>query len=126
MLSVLPLQHTFEYSAGFLMPLSLGAQITQLEELTVAALRNGLKHSHVTDIVGVPALWELLHRRIMNKFADQSVWLERAVKGLMKANSKLRDKTPLNMGQIIFYPVHQKLGGRIRYLISGGSALSQN
>src|SRR5207249_664334 len=33
-LSVLPLHHTFEFSTGFLTPLSRGAQITYLDELT--------------------------------------------------------------------------------------------
>lgn len=126
LLSVLPLHHTFEFSAGFLVPLSRGAQITYLPELTGDALSNALKHNHVTAIVGVPALWELLHRRIMNKFSDTSVWLERIMKLLMEGNSKLRDKTPINLGPVVFYPIHKGLGGRIRYLISGGSALSEN
>ncbi len=126
MLSVLPLHHTFEFSAGFLIPISRGAQITYLEELTGDALTNALKKHRVTAIVGVPALWELLHRRIMNKFAERSEWLEKTVSVLMKANSQLRNKTPLNLGRIVFYPVHQGLGGRIKYLISGGSALSEN
>ncbi|MBI4854039.1 MAG: AMP-binding protein [Acidobacteria bacterium] len=126
MLSVLPLHHTFEFSAGFLVPLSVGAQITYLPELTGDALSDTLKKQHVSAIVGVPALWELLHRRIMNKFSDKSIWLERTVKAMMELNSKLRDKTPINLGPIVFYPVHKGLGGNIRYLISGGSALSEN
>ncbi len=126
LLSVLPLHHTFEFSAGFLTPLSTGSQITYLTELTGDALSDALKEQHVTAIVGVPALWELLHRRIMNKFSDRSIWLERVVKAMMDFNSKLRDKTPINLGPIMFYPVHKGLGGDIRYLISGGSALSEN
>src|SRR5438094_5205972 len=42
----------------------------------------------------------------------------------MKFNAWLRDKTPLNLGQIFFYPIHEGMGGRIRYFISGGSALN--
>lgn len=126
MLSVLPLHHTFEFAAGFLTPLSRGSQITYLEELSGDALTNALKQNYVSAIVGVPALWELLHRRIMNKFSERSIWLERLVKGMMQVNSKLRDKTPLNLGPVIFYPVHKGLGGNIRYLISGGSALAEN
>src|SRR4030095_11326812 len=44
---------------------------------------------------------------------------------LIYANAWLRDKTPLNLGQVLFYPIHEGLGGRIRYFISGGSALSE-
>ena len=43
----------------------------------------------------------------------------------MRANAWLRDNTPLNLGHFAFYPIHKGLGGRIRYLISGGSALSE-
>jgi long-chain acyl-CoA synthetase len=38
-LSVLPLHHTFEFSTGFLTPLSRGAQITYLPELTATRSR---------------------------------------------------------------------------------------
>src|SRR5260221_8701796 len=42
----------------------------------------------------------------------------------MRFNAWLRDKTPLNFGQLLFYPIHEGMGGRIRYFISGGSALN--
>jgi long-chain acyl-CoA synthetase len=44
---------------------------------------------------------------------------------MMWANAWLRDKTSVNLGQVLFYPIHEGLGGRIRYFISGGSALSE-
>ena len=69
-LSVLPLHHTFEFSTGFLTPLSRGAQITYLPELTGDHLAKAIKNGHVTGMVGVPALWELLHRRIKNRLSD--------------------------------------------------------
>jgi long-chain acyl-CoA synthetase len=124
-LSVLPLHHTFEFSTGFLTPLSRGAQITYLPELTSDALARAIKNGHVTGMVGVPALWELLHRRIKNRLYERSDWIGKAADNLMWANAWLRDKTPLNFGQILFYPIHEGLGGRIRYFISGGSALSE-
>ena len=125
-LSVLPLHHTFEFSTGFLTPLSRGAQITYLPELTSDALARAIKNGHVTGMVGVPALWELLHRRIKNKFYERSDWIGKTADLMIKGNSWLRDKTPLNLGQILFYPIHEGLGGRIRYFISGGSALPEN
>jgi long-chain acyl-CoA synthetase len=124
-LSVLPLHHTFEFSTGFLTPLSRGAQITYLPELTSDALARAIKNGHVTGMVGVPALWELLHRRIKNRLYEQSDWIGRTADGLIRANAWLRDQTPLNFGQVLFYPIHEGLGGRIRYFISGGSALSE-
>ena len=124
-LSVLPLHHTFEFSTGFLTPLSRGAQITYMPELTSDALARAIKNGHVTGMVGVPALWELLHRRIKNRLYEHSDLIGKSAENVIRANAWLRDKTPLNFGQVLFYPIHEGLGGRIRYFISGGSALSE-
>ncbi|MGH9933393.1 MAG: AMP-binding protein, partial [Pyrinomonadaceae bacterium] len=124
-LSVLPLHHTFEFSTGFLTPLSRGAQITYLPELTGDALARAIKNGHVTGMVGVPALWELLHRRIKNRLYERSDWIGKTADMMIKANAWLRDNTPLNFGPFAFYQIHEGLGGRIRYFISGGSALSE-
>jgi long-chain acyl-CoA synthetase len=125
LLSVLPLHHSFEFTTGFLLPLSRGAQITYLEELEGEVLSNTLKKGHVTCIVGVPALWDSLKRRILSRFSDRSTKLEDFVTAIIDANFLLRDETPLNFGPLLFLPIHLAFGGRIRYLISGGSALSE-
>ncbi|HYT49053.1 MAG TPA: AMP-binding protein, partial [Pyrinomonadaceae bacterium] len=124
-LSVLPLHHTFEFSTGFLTPLSRGAQITYLPELSSEHLAKAIKNGHVTGMVGVPALWELLHRRIKNRLHERNKWIGETADLLMKFNAWLRDKTPLNFGQVLFYPIHEGMGGRVRYFISGGSALNE-
>jgi len=124
-LSVLPLHHTFEFSTGFLTPLSRGAQITYLDELNSENLAKAIKNGHVTGMVGVPALWELLHRRIKNRLSDNGKWVSDTADLLIKFNAWLRDQTPLNLGQLLFYPIHEGMGGRIRYFISGGSALNE-
>ena len=124
-LSVLPLHHTFEFSTGFLTPLSRGAQITYLPELTGDALARAIKNGHVTGMVGVPALWELLHRRIKNKLYERSDWIGKTAEAMIRANAWLRDNTPFNLGPFAFYQIHEGLGGRIRYFISGGSALNE-
>jgi long-chain acyl-CoA synthetase len=125
MLSVLPLHHSFEFTTGFLLPLSRGAQITYLKEVNGESVNRELKKGHVTCIVGVPALWDLLKRRVLGRFSDRSPRLEEIMSALIDANYLLRDETPLNFGPLLFLPVHAAFGGRIRYLISGGSALSE-
>jgi long-chain acyl-CoA synthetase len=124
-LSVLPLHHTFEFSTGFLTPFSRGTQITYLPDLNGEELARAIKNGHVTGMVGVPALWEMLHRRIMNRLNDNGKWVGQGAELLMRANSWLRDRTPLNLGQLVFRPIHAGMGGRIRYLISGGSSLDE-
>jgi len=125
LLSVLPLHHTLEFSAGFLMPLLHGASIDYLEELEADALARALEDEGVTGMVGVPALWQLLERKIYKKVSDAGVLVEKAFDSIVELNRSLRDKLPWDVGagKLLFFPVHKKLGGRMRLLISGGSAL---
>ena len=123
LLSVLPLHHTFEFSAGFLMPLVHGASIDYLEEIEADALAAALEDEGVTGMVGVPALWQLLERKIYKNVSDAGVLVEKAFEGIVDLNRALREKLDLPLGKALFYPVHAKLGGRMRLLISGGSAL---
>src|SRR5207247_1904466 len=64
LLSVLPLHHTFEFTAGLLMPLSRGAEVTYIDEITPERLREAMSSGRVTALVGVPALWQALARKI--------------------------------------------------------------
>ncbi|HEX6280525.1 MAG TPA: AMP-binding protein, partial [Pyrinomonadaceae bacterium] len=124
-LSVLPMHHTFEFSAGFLTPFSNGTQITYLDDLTAEELTRAIEKGHVTGMVGVPALWEMLHRRIKTRLRERGDWIADAADSMIEFNAWLRDNTPFNLGPIVFFPIHQGMGGKMRYLISGGSALSE-
>ncbi|NOT46659.1 MAG: AMP-binding protein [Acidobacteria bacterium] len=124
-LSVLPMHHTFEFSAGFLTPFSNGTQITYLNELTAEDLSKTIENGHVTGMVGVPALWEMLHRRIKTRLRERGDWIADLADNVIEFNAWIRDNTPFNLGPIVFFPIHQGMGGKMRYLISGGSALSE-
>ena len=124
-LSVLPMHHTFEFSAGFLTPFSNGTQITYLDDLTAEELTRAIEKGHVTGMVGVPALWEMLHRRIKTRLRERGDWIADAADSMIEFNAWLRDNTPFNLGPIVFFPIHQGMGGKLRYMISGGSALSE-
>ena len=124
-LSVLPMHHTFEFSAGFLTPFSNGTQITYMDELSAEELSRAIENNHVTGMVGVPALWEMLHRRIKTRLRERGDWFADLADNVIEFNAWVRDNTPFNLGPIIFFPIHQGMGGRMRYLISGGSALSE-
>ncbi|MFB1481259.1 AMP-binding protein [Corallococcus sp. RDP092CA] len=124
-LSVLPLHHTFEFSAGFLTPFMRGAEITYIDELTSDRLGDVFETGRVTAMIGVPALWQLLHRKITQELAARPPVVEQALKALMAANGELRNRSSLNLGKLLFWPVHRKFGGRVKVLVSGGSALSE-
>lgn len=123
LLSVLPLHHTFEFSCGLLMPLSLGASIIYLEEVTGEQLSLGLQEGQVTAMVGVPALWQLLERRIKGQIQEQGSLFEAILDGMLDMNRRLGRSTKLDFGRLMFAPIHAKLGGNIKFLISGGAAL---
>jgi long-chain acyl-CoA synthetase len=122
-LSVLPLHHTFEFACGFLMPLSKGATITYLEELSGEELTSALNHTEVSALIGVPALWQLLDRRIRNRLDDAPTPVAWGLHQLINLNTTLRDRLGLNVGETVFGAVHRAFGGDLRYLISGGAAL---
>jgi long-chain acyl-CoA synthetase len=122
-LSVLPLHHTFEFSAGFLTPFSRGAEISYIDELTADRIGEVLEQGNITGLVGVPALWQLFHRKITQEMAARPRFIEEAMKGLMSMNAELRNRRDLNFGKLLFWPVHRKFGGKIKFMISGGSAL---
>jgi len=124
-LSVLPMHHTFEFSAGFLTPFSNGTQITYLDELSGEELARAIENNHITGMVGVPALWEMLHRRIKTRLRERGDWFADLADNVIEFNAWIRDNTPFNLGPIVFFPIHKGMGGRMRYLISGGSALSE-
>ena len=128
LLSVLPLHHTFEFSAGLLMPLMRGAQISYLAEVSAEDLQAAFSEGNVTGMVGVPALWQLLHRKIEKRLGERGPLVERAFEVVIEMMRKLRDNLPagftwMNPGKLLFFPVHQRFGGRLRLMISGGSAL---
>ena len=122
-LSVLPLFHTFEFSGGLLMPLSVGAQITYLSNREGPTLRQAMQEIKPTGIIGIPALWDVLEKRIKNQIEDRG----EATKLLFKASTALNRQARqygLNMGPLLFNEIHKNLGGQIRYLVSGGAALN--
>ena len=124
-LSVLPLFHTFEFSCGFLMPLSRGAHITYIEELEGPLLRQAMKDVRPNGIIGVPALWDVLHRRIETQVNDKGDAAKLTYTSMLRLSRWLRKNYGINIGPFVFNEVHKTLGGSIRHLISGGAALSE-
>jgi long-chain acyl-CoA synthetase len=122
-LSVLPMHHTFEFTCGFLMPMSKGATVTYLEELSSESLNQAFNQSKVTAMIGVPALWQLLHRKIVSQVNDRGPVARTAFDALLSLNRWMRERFQMNMGHTLFGPVHKGFGGQIRYLISGGASL---
>ncbi len=122
LLSVLPPHHTFEFSVGLLMPIASGASITYLEDRTPELISRAFEEMPVTAMIGVPAVWESLHRKVANELKENRL-VEFVVRMFMRANRMIRDRTTWNPGRWVLRPIHNAFGGRIRYMVSGGAPL---
>ncbi len=125
-LSVLPLHHTFELTCGFLLPLSRGARVIYLDELSAERLDAGLKGGRAIALIGVPALWEMLERRIHSRIAEHGALASHVFDFAVELNRSLGKNLGLDAGRVLFGPVHEALGGHLRFLVSGGAALNSS
>jgi long-chain acyl-CoA synthetase len=125
-LSVLPLHHTFEFTCGMLLPLSRGARVIYLDEVAGDRLVKALELGQVTAMVGVPALWQLLERKILSNVRESGPIAEKLFELLLDINRNMGRNLGFDLGHLLFGPVHRALGGNLRTLISGGSALPED
>jgi len=122
-LSVLPLHHAFELSCGLLLPLSMGARVLYLDRIDADRLSEGLQEGRITAMVGVPALWQVLERKIRAQVSEQGQLVELAFDRALDLNTGLARASGFDLGRLLFGSVHSRFGGHIRMLISGGAAL---
>src|SRR5206468_11237544 len=80
----------------------------------------------VHAMIGVPALWQLLHRRLTQEIAARPRIVGAAVQAAMALHGELRNRTALNLGKLLFWPIYNRFGGKLRLLVSGGSALPED
>jgi long-chain acyl-CoA synthetase len=126
LLSVLPLHHAFEFTCGLLLPISMGARIIYLDEINGDRLSYGLQEGRVTCMVGVPALWQLLERRVRSQVKEKGQLFELAFDQGLKLNRSVGKVAGMDLGKLMFGTVHSRFGGNIRILISGGAALPKD
>lgn len=123
-LSVLPMHHTFECTAGFLLPIYLGGSVTFARSLKSNQIIEDLKASRATVMFGVPLLFQKMldgiHRAVEKKGALQRGAFA-AMMNAVKAAEKLGNHT---LGYKLFKGLRQKAGiGSLRYLVVGGAPL---
>ena len=124
--SVLPLHHTFEFTCGMLLPMSRGTRVVYLDELNADRLGAAMREVRVTAMVGVPALWQLLERRMMSQVRERGPAVKAVFDQALAFNRLLGEKLGADVGRVLFGAVHDELGGSLRILISGGAALPKD
>lgn len=114
-LALLPMHHIFPLLGAGVVPLGKGATIVFLKEVSSQAMVEALQKYKITFIIGVPKLWEMLHKKIMKKINGGKI-----TKFIFKLAEKINSK---NFSRKIFKKVHDGFGGNIRFFVSGGSKL---
>ena len=126
-LSLLPLSHSYEHTAGLHFPISLSAQIWYAE--SIEKLAANLEEAAPTIMVVVPRLFELLRARILKQFEKQgkaAQWLLAQALALdAKPKKSVLDK-PLDLllEATVRKKVRARFGGRNKALVSGGAPLN--
>jgi len=120
-ISVLPVHHSFEATAGFLLPLYCGCSITYSRSLKSADIVGDIRNTGVTIMVGVPLLYEKMQQGITRKLKAQNK--DKLVFGLMKV-AKAGGKIKLNLSKTLFKSLREKAGmNKVRLFVSGGGPL---
>jgi long-chain acyl-CoA synthetase len=134
-LSVLPLSHVYERQAMY-MYLHHGMAVYFAESLqTVAA---NMREVRPTILVGVPRLFEKIYARIRERAAEKGKATEALLAWAVDVGTKYArlwsDRRPIPLGLklqhalasiLVFSKWKEAFGGRIKLLLSGGAALSE-
>lgn len=118
LLSVLPLHHTYECTAGFLTALYQGATVYYAENLR--RIPDNLQEIHASVMLGVPALFEAMYARIEKGIAARGAWRAAAARMLTRAAAAVG----LDIRRRVYRSLHEKFGGRLQLLICGGAAVN--
>lgn len=123
-LSVLPLHHTFECTAGLMVPLSRGCAITTAEALASKRIIANIKETRVTIMLGVPLLFEKMVNGLKRAVAEKGPATRMLFATMMGLVKGLKRVTGKNYGHKVFSSLRQKAGlSTIRLMISGGAPL---
>lgn len=134
-LSFLPLCHIFERMAGYYTAFAAGCTIYYAESIEKVA--TNLQEAKPTLMTSVPRLFERIQSRIIKNVESQSVTKQKifywaleigrqfvaakkkgSVSLALSAKHKIADK-------LVFKKLRERTGGRLRFFISGGAALSK-
>lgn len=115
--SILPLSHLFELTCGMLYPLISGAAVAYIPSRKGPDIVRVLREQRVTHMIVVPQVLALMGTAAQDRLVKL---LGQARYGRLLG---LADRLPLRLRRILFWPIHHRLGGRLRLVASGGAAL---
>ncbi len=117
-LSVLPMHHSYECTDGFLLGLYRGSLVSYAENLRRIA--ENMVETRATVMLGVPLLWHAIYKKIQAAMVEKGMWKVNAAKKVAHLSERILGK---DIRRKVFSKVHEKFGGCLRTLISGGAAI---
>jgi long-chain acyl-CoA synthetase len=134
-LSFLPLSHTFERTAGYYLPIAVGATVAYAR--SVAHLIEDMRNIKPTILISVPRIYERAYLAIHERLAKGSA-LARRLSGLAERIGWARFEAAQGVGsgpswlERLIWPALDRLvarkmraafGGRLRIAVAGGAPL---
>jgi long-chain acyl-CoA synthetase len=114
-LMLLPLHHIFPLLGTLVIPFQIGATVALSPSLGAADIIATLQKNSVTILIGVPRLYSLIMKSIQEKIAANKV-----ATLLYRLAEKVASPA---FSRLLFRSVHDKFGGHLKFLVSGGAAL---
>ena len=131
-LSIIPLSHAYEHTAGFFLPILIGAEIFFNENRD--QIVNDLLSVKPTLMTAVPRLYEVLHKKINNQLSNQSKITQKLFSKTIELGTKKFEKHELLfieklqdfvLDKLVRKKIQKKFGGNLKAFISGGAALNE-
>lgn len=126
-LSFLPLAHTYERTGGYYLPLSKGSKIYYAKNIDTLAAQ--MAEVRPTIVLAVPMLFTRIASRVMKNIEQMPLLKRTVTKRALKIGKAFRENKNNPLWKIadkkVFSVIRQRTGGRIKFFISGGSALSK-
>ncbi len=127
-LSFLPLSHVYERMAGHFLPIYLGAEIAYAESLRTLA--QDIIVAKPTILLTVPRFTESVKSKILQNVESGTAikrWLFNVVLkgGAKRIESRMQPVGFMGgmLDKLVGAKIREKMGGRIRFMVSGGAAL---
>ena len=130
-LSIIPLSHAYEHTAGFLLPVYIGAEIYFNDNRD--KIVNDLQSVRPTLMIAVPRLYEVLFKKINNQLLTQNKLAQKlffktiglGTKDFQCSKLTFFEKITNNLLDLIIRKkIKKKFGGQLQAFISGGAALN--
>ncbi len=119
-LSILPLHHTFELSAGMVFMINNGVCIAYCEGIKHIA--KNLKEFNVTVLVVVPAILEAIYKKVQEGIRKSGK--EKIVRSLGKISNALL-KMKLDLRRTLFKKILAQIGPDLRLAVTGAAPIDK-